>query len=121
MILIIDNYDSFTYNLYQFIAQRLDDVQVVRNDKITIDEMKKLKPKGIVLSPGQVNQRMAVFAWSSLRCSWVRCLYLACVLGIKLLQLHLVGTSYMLRKLFMAKKLCFSQPLWHLQRCALAF
>ena len=52
MILIIDNYDSFTYNLYQFIAQRLDDVQVVRNDKITIDEMKKLKPKGIVLSPG---------------------------------------------------------------------
>lgn len=52
MILIIDNYDSFTYNLYQSIAQKGDDVKVVRNDKITIDEVKKLKPKGLVLSPG---------------------------------------------------------------------
>lgn len=52
MILIIDNYDSFTYNLYQIIAEITPDVQVVRNDAITIAEIKKLKPSGIILSPG---------------------------------------------------------------------
>lgn len=52
MILIIDNYDSFTFNLYQAIAQYAQDVKVVRNDKITIDEIKALNPQGIVISPG---------------------------------------------------------------------
>jgi len=52
MILIIDNYDSFTYNLYQIIAQFHDDVRVVRNNKISISEMAHLKPMGIILSPG---------------------------------------------------------------------
>ena len=52
MILIIDNYDSFTYNLYQYIAQLHDQVKVVRNNKITVDEIRQLKPAGIVLSPG---------------------------------------------------------------------
>lgn len=52
MILIIDNYDSFTYNLYQAFAVLTKDVQVVRNDKITLAEIEKLKPAGIVLSPG---------------------------------------------------------------------
>lgn len=53
MILLIDNYDSFTYNLYHYITQAgCADVQVVRNDKISIDEIKKLHPKAIVLSPG---------------------------------------------------------------------
>jgi anthranilate synthase component II len=52
MILIIDNYDSFTYNLYQALAVLTDEVQVVRNDAITIAEIKKLNPRGIILSPG---------------------------------------------------------------------
>ena len=52
MILIIDNYDSFTYNLYQSIAQHTADVRVYRNDKITIDEIIALNPAGIILSPG---------------------------------------------------------------------
>ena len=52
MILIIDNYDSFTYNLYQVISQLKDEVKVVRNDKITIEEIRELSPTGIVLSPG---------------------------------------------------------------------
>jgi anthranilate synthase component 2 len=52
MILIIDNYDSFTYNLYQGIAPFSTDIQVVRNDKITLEEIKALKPSGIILSPG---------------------------------------------------------------------
>ncbi len=52
MILIIDNYDSFTYNLYQYIGELYSDVMVRRNDEITIDEIKELKPDGIVISPG---------------------------------------------------------------------
>lgn len=52
MILLIDNYDSFTYNLYQIIAKLRPDVKVVRNDKITLEEIEALKPEGIILSPG---------------------------------------------------------------------
>lgn len=52
MIIIIDNYDSFTYNLYQVIANFYQDIRVMRNDRITIDEISAMKPKGIILSPG---------------------------------------------------------------------
>jgi anthranilate synthase/aminodeoxychorismate synthase-like glutamine amidotransferase len=52
MILIIDNYDSFTYNLYQQIAGLGEEVKVARNNKITLDEIATLNPDGIVLSPG---------------------------------------------------------------------
>ncbi|GGM33375.1 aminodeoxychorismate/anthranilate synthase component II [Paraliobacillus quinghaiensis] len=52
MILLIDNYDSFTYNLFQYISELDKEVKVVRNDKITIDEIKKLNPEAIILSPG---------------------------------------------------------------------
>ncbi len=52
MILLIDNYDSFSYNLYQLIGQVNPDIQVSRNDKITIDEIKDLNPEAIILSPG---------------------------------------------------------------------
>lgn len=52
MILIIDNYDSFTYNLYQAIAALDTEVKVVRNDQITVEEIEKLNPAGIVISPG---------------------------------------------------------------------
>lgn len=52
MILMIDNYDSFTYNIVQYIEQMGVKVFVARNDEITIDEIKKLNPKGIVISPG---------------------------------------------------------------------
>lgn len=52
MILLIDNYDSFTYNLYQYISELGKEVKVVRNDKITIPEIKSLQPEAIILSPG---------------------------------------------------------------------
>lgn len=52
MILIIDNYDSFTYNLYQYIGGINKDVVVYRNNKITLEEIKKLNPTHIILSPG---------------------------------------------------------------------
>ena len=52
MILMIDNYDSFTYNLVQYIRQLDSDTVVYRNDAITVDEIHALAPEGIVISPG---------------------------------------------------------------------
>ena len=52
MILLIDNYDSFSYNLYQLIGQVNSDIKVSRNDRITVDEIRDLNPEAIILSPG---------------------------------------------------------------------
>ncbi len=52
MILLIDNYDSFSYNLYQLIGELENDIKVIRNDELTVDEIKKLNPDRIILSPG---------------------------------------------------------------------
>ncbi|EWG11420.1 anthranilate synthase component II [Cytobacillus firmus] len=52
MILLIDNYDSFTFNLYQYLGELGQEIKVVRNDQITVEEIEKLGPDAIVLSPG---------------------------------------------------------------------
>lgn len=52
MILLIDNYDSFSYNLYQLIGEIQPDIKVIRNDEMTIEEIRKLNPDRIILSPG---------------------------------------------------------------------
>ena len=53
MYLLIDNYDSFTYNVYQYLSELTDDeIRVVRNDEVTIEEIEEMNPKGIVISPG---------------------------------------------------------------------
>jgi anthranilate synthase/aminodeoxychorismate synthase-like glutamine amidotransferase len=52
MILLIDNYDSFTYNLYQYLCELGADVSVVRNDAISVHEVRELRPERIVISPG---------------------------------------------------------------------
>jgi anthranilate synthase/aminodeoxychorismate synthase-like glutamine amidotransferase len=52
MILLIDNYDSFTYNLYQYLGELGADVRVVRNDAATVVELEMLAPDGVVISPG---------------------------------------------------------------------
>ena len=52
MILVIDNYDSFTYNLVQYLGELGADVVVKRNDEITVDQIGEMKPDGLVLSPG---------------------------------------------------------------------
>jgi anthranilate synthase component 2 len=52
MLLMIDNYDSFTYNVVQYLGELKADVQVFRNDEITVDEIRALQPEKIVISPG---------------------------------------------------------------------
>lgn len=52
MILLIDNYDSFSYNLYQLIGEIEPDIRVIRNDEMTVEEIRQLHPDRIILSPG---------------------------------------------------------------------
>ena len=52
MIVLVDNYDSFSYNLYQMVGSLYPDIKVVRNDAISVDELIGLQPEGIIISPG---------------------------------------------------------------------
>ena len=52
MILLIDNYDSFSYNLYQLAGSLYPDIRVIRNDAYTLEEIEAMHPKGLLLSPG---------------------------------------------------------------------
>ena len=52
MILLIDNYDSFSYNLFQLVGEIEPDIKVIRNDEMTINEIRDMKPDRIILSPG---------------------------------------------------------------------
>ena len=59
MILVLDNYDSFTYNLVQYLGEMGVDLQVKRNDEISIDQIRALKPERILVSPGPCSPREA--------------------------------------------------------------
>ncbi|KAF0145783.1 MAG: anthranilate synthase component II [Nitrospirae bacterium] len=59
MLLMIDNYDSFTYNLVQHLGELGENIRVFRNDKVAIKEIEKLKPESIVISPGPCTPREA--------------------------------------------------------------
>ncbi len=52
MIVLIDNYDSFTYNLYHLCAKIYPEVRIIRNDQITLNELSELKPRAMIISPG---------------------------------------------------------------------
>ena len=62
MILLIDNYDSFSYNLYQQAAAIEPDMRVVRNDALTVSEIEHLNPSHIILSPGPAIRRTPAYA-----------------------------------------------------------
>ena len=68
MILLIDNYDSFSYNLYQLLGSVKPDIQVVRNDELTVEKVRRRRPEAIVLSPGRGGRKMreSVFLLSRL-------------------------------------------------------
>ena len=76
MILLIDNYDSFTYNLYQYIGELYRDIQVVRNDEITIEQIEALHPQALILSPGPASP------WRQFATSTARFRCWACVWDI---------------------------------------
>lgn len=59
MILVLDNYDSFTYNLVQYLGELGADLQVRRNDEITLDQIRSLQPESILVSPGPCSPREA--------------------------------------------------------------
>ncbi len=63
MILLIDNYDSFSYNLFQLVGTINEDIKVIRNDEMSVDEIKKaFAPSHIILSPAQKDRRTQEFA-----------------------------------------------------------
>ena len=67
MILVIDNYDSFTYNLVQYLGEMGLQIEVARNDELTVDQILKKKPDHLVISPGPVPPRKREFRWTSSR------------------------------------------------------
>ena len=62
MIVMLDNYDSFTYNLVQYLQMLGADVQVYRNDRISVEEIRAMNPEGIVISPGPCRPEGAGFS-----------------------------------------------------------
>ena len=67
MILMIDNYDSFTYNLVQYFGELRAEIEVFRNDKISIDEIEELGPRQIVISPGPCTPEVAGISVEAIR------------------------------------------------------
>ena len=67
MLLMIDNYDSFTYNLVQYFGELGEDVQVYRNDKISVEQIEDLKPVRIVISPGPCTPKEAGVSVETIR------------------------------------------------------
>jgi anthranilate synthase component 2 len=67
-VLMIDNYDSFTYNLVQYLAELGADVEVVRNDQIAVEEIERIDPDKIVISPGPCTPKEAGISVPTIRC-----------------------------------------------------
>ncbi len=81
MILIIDNYDSFTYNLVHYVEEHNYKVQVFRNDKITLQKIRKLRPKKIIISPGPCTPDEAGISIDLIKCFYKELPILGVCLG----------------------------------------
>lgn len=104
MILLIDNYDSFTFNLYQYIGIFADDIRVVRNDKITIGEIRELQPERIVLSPGPKNPKEAGICLDVVKEFYDKIPILGICLGHQCIGEALGGTVSYAKQLFHGKQ-----------------
>ena len=69
MILLIDNYDSFSYNVYQLVGSVNPDIRVIRNDECSVEEIRAMNPSHIILSPGPGRPDKAVGDWPGRPCS----------------------------------------------------
>ncbi len=102
MILLIDNYDSFTYNLYQYIGIFSEDVAVVRNDRITLEEIQKLRPARIVISPGPKNPDGAGICMDVVRAFYDQIPMLGICLGHQCIGQALGGRVSYAKELFLS-------------------
>lgn len=104
MILLIDNYDSFTYNLYQYIGIFTDDIKVVRNDKITLQEIYDMQPEKIVLSPGPKSPKEAGICMDLVKEFYDKIPILGICLGHQCIGEALGGTVSYAKALFHGKQ-----------------
>ena len=104
MMLLIDNYDSFTYNLYQYMGIFREDIEVVRNDKITIEEIRQMAPEKIVLSPGPKSPKEAGICIDAAREFYDKIPILGICLGHQCIGEALGGTVSYAKALFHGKQ-----------------
>lgn len=104
MILLLDNYDSFTYNLYQYIGIFTEDIKVVRNDKITIQEIKEMQPEKIVLSPGPKSPKEAGICMEVVKEFYDKIPMLGICLGHQCIGEALGGTVSYAKRLYHGKQ-----------------
>ncbi|MDR3666380.1 MAG: aminodeoxychorismate/anthranilate synthase component II, partial [Ignavibacteriaceae bacterium] len=92
MILVIDNYDSFTYNLVQMVGKRTNDIRVIRNKDMSAEEISTLAPRGIILSPGPGRPENAGVTIDVIRSLGTRIPILGVCLGHQAIG-HVFGSS----------------------------
>lgn len=103
MIILIDNYDSFSYNLYQAIGEFDPDIRVIRNDEMTVDEIESLSPRAIILSPGPGRPEDAGICEELIRRCYMKYPILGVCLGHQAICEAFGGTIIYAKKLYHGK------------------
>ncbi|MBI2836152.1 MAG: aminodeoxychorismate/anthranilate synthase component II [Chloroflexi bacterium] len=103
MLLLLDNYDSFTYNLFQYLSELGEKVIVVRNDKTSIEEIERMQPERIVISPGPSNPQNAGISNDVIRRFGARLPILGVCLGHQCIGYSYGGTVAQAKKIMHGK------------------